>query len=138
MPIRDRATVLHTRHFNRRIVIISQRPTAIHVVLRANVARFYKCEKTELNLIFWKFNRFFLTEYQEMIGETVDETKPEGTVAYWGKKEIYNLFDSKYMRGDMPDSQPNMAEVFRLRWNEIAELWEKRKGRKEKKNVKKL
>jgi len=34
--LKKRASILHTRHFNRSINIISQRPTAIHVAMRAN------------------------------------------------------------------------------------------------------
>ena len=45
MSMAKRVAVLHTRHFDRAIHIISQRPTAVHRVLRANVNRFYKYEK---------------------------------------------------------------------------------------------
>jgi len=37
LSMEKRASILHTRHFNRTIAIISQRPTAVHVSSRANV-----------------------------------------------------------------------------------------------------
>jgi len=40
-----RRLILHTRHLNRRLVIITQRPTAIQVSARGNVNRYFKCEK---------------------------------------------------------------------------------------------
>jgi len=101
MSMAKRVSVLHTRHFNRSINIISQRPTAIHVMMRANVNRFYKYDK----LISKPFILFRRTEYQDMSGETVDEEKPLSTKFYLGRKSIYKAYDSKYLRGDLEDSQ---------------------------------
>jgi len=56
MERKDRATILHTRHFDRTINVVSQRPTAIHVVVRANVNRFFKLEKTvDWRVFRWRF-----------------------------------------------------------------------------------
>jgi len=64
------ASILHTGHFDRGIRIISQRPTAIHVAMRANVNIFYECEKV-LNLL--GINIFRKTTYEEMTNtESVD------------------------------------------------------------------
>jgi len=101
MSMAKRTAVLHTRHFNRSIHIISQRPTAIHVMMRANVNRFYKYEK----LISSPFLLFRRTEYQDMNQETVDEEQPLSVKLYIGSKKIYQMYDSKYLRGDTPDSQ---------------------------------
>lgn len=104
LSLAKRASILHTRHFNRSICIISQRPTAIHVAMRANVNRFYKCEKR------WQWGpliRFRRTEFQDMLNETVDddEEKAISIKQYWGKASVFNAYPSKYLRGDTPDSQ---------------------------------
>lgn len=110
MNMKKRTAVLHTRHFNRSINIISQRPTAIHVMMRANVNRFYKYEK----LISSPFLLFRRTEFQDMENETVDEEKPLSVKLYFGKKSIYSLYDSKYLRNGMPDSQKVQFEAYDL------------------------
>lgn len=139
MKMEKREAVLHTRHFNRTIVIISQRPSAIHVTLRANVNRFFKCEK----VLDWKFFgihliRFKKTEFQD----TDDNDKPKedkikefikdektgmmmakdtseyeyaiSTQYYWGRSKIFKAYDTKYMRKGMKSSQTNLAELWRL------------------------
>lgn len=101
MNIERRSSILHTRHFNRSIHIISQRPTAIHVAMRANVNVFYKC------VCLWKIGsliRFKRIEYQDMLNESVDED-PEKIVStkyYWGRSAVFNAYDTKYLRGDKP------------------------------------
>jgi len=108
MSMQKRVAVLHTRHFNRSIHIISQRPTAIHVMMRANVNRFYKYEK----LISSPFLLFRRTEYQDMSNESVDEDQPLSVKLYLGSKKIYSMYDSKYLRGDTPDSQKVFFDGF--------------------------
>jgi len=108
MSMQKRVAVLHTRHFNRSIHIISQRPTAIHVMMRANVNRFYKYEK----LIGSPFLLFRRTEYQDMTNESVDEEQPLSVKLYLGSSKIYKMYDSKYLRGDTPDSQKVMFKGF--------------------------
>ena len=111
MSIEKRAAVYHTRHFNRSINIISQRPTAIHVSMRANVNIFYRCEQI------WRFGnlvRFKRTEYQDILNESVDENpeKVMGTKWYWGKKRVFEAYDTKYLRGDMVKSQKVLFDAY--------------------------
>jgi len=112
MSMEKRVAVLHTRHFNRSIHIISQRPTAIHVMMRANVNRFYKYEK----LLSKPFILFRRLEFQDMAGETVDETKPLSSKFYIGRKAIYKAYDSKYLRGDLEDSQKVHVTGYKLNY----------------------
>jgi len=112
MSMEKRVSVLHTRHFNRSIHIISQRPTAIHVMMRANVNRFYKYDK----LFSKPFILFRRTEFQDMVGETVDEDKPLSTKFYIGQKAIYKAYDSKYLRGDLEDSQTVHVIGFKINY----------------------
>jgi len=121
MSMEKRVAVLHTRHFNRSIHIISQRPTAVHRMMRANVNRFYKYEKLihSGNLILFR-----RTEFQDMTDETVDETQPISTKLYLGSKRIMHMYDSKYLRGDTPNSQEVNYEQFTLNyWQKIVGLW---------------
>lgn len=111
MSIEKRAAILHTRHFNRSIHIISQRPTAIHVAMRANVNVFYRCEKK------WAFGplvRFRRTEFQDMNNENVDEDEEKiiSIKGYWGKQKIFNAYDTRYLRGDMKASQTVHVEGY--------------------------
>ncbi len=112
MNIERRKSVLHTRHFNRSIHIISQRPTAIHVAMRANVNVFYKCEK----VMQWPFVRFRRTEYQDMLNESVDEDEEKicGIKRYWGKKRVFEAYDTKYLRGDIKPSQTVHVEGWKI------------------------
>jgi len=124
MSLQKRKAVLHTRHFNRSIAIISQRPTAVHVSMRANVNIFYKCEKifslafpftffTGLPLIIFK-----RTEFQDLSGETVDETQPLGTKYYRAKARVMEAYDTKYLRGTLPPSQRVLFEAYDLSFSE--------------------
>jgi len=92
--LRKRTSILHTRHFNRSLVIVSQRPTAIHVSARANVERFFKVERW----LKWPVLVFTKTEYQDMVNETVDETKALRTSFYFGSRRIMQSYSSRYMR----------------------------------------
>jgi hypothetical protein len=111
LSLARRASILHTRHFNRSICIISQRPTAIHVAMRANVNRFYKMEKR------WQWGkiiRFRRTEFQDMQNETVDddEEKAISIKQYWGRSEVFNAYPSKYLRGETKASQSILFEAY--------------------------
>jgi len=113
MSMDKRVAVLHTRHFNRSIHIISQRPTAVHRMMRANVNRFFKYEKLIHTGSFILFRR---TEYQDMTDETVDEAEPIATKLYIGSKRIMKMYDSKYLRNGLPDSQTVSFEAFKLNY----------------------
>lgn len=119
MGIAKRAAVLHTRHFDRTIKIISQRPTAIHVTLRANVNRYFKCEK-----IWDRFGIkiFRKTEFQDLTGNEVVDESEEAIVSskmYWGSKDIFKMYDTKYLRGDTPISQEINASIYKLKHSDI-------------------
>ena len=111
MSMEKRASILHTRHFNRTIHIISQRPTAVHVAMRANVNIFYKCEKI---FQFGRLVRFKRTEFQDMMNESVneDEELAVGKKYYWGHARIFNSYDTKYLRGGMQKSQRVLFQAY--------------------------
>lgn len=106
-----RLWLLHTRHFNRTIKIVVQRPTAVQITARSQVNRFYKMEKI---FQFGSLIRFKRSEFQNMSNDTVDETQePDSVSYYWGRKRIFNAYNSWYLRGDTPMSQQNLA----FAWN---------------------
>lgn len=116
MDLDRRASILHTGHFNRAIRIISQRPTNIHVQMRANVNMFIQCEKI-LDIL--NIRIFRKTFYEEMTNqESVDLEQPSGSSLYFGSKRIYNAYDSKYLRGDTPKSQDNVLLIETVPWRE--------------------
>jgi len=111
VSLEDRVSVLSTRHINRTINIVSQRPEAVHVSARGNVNRFYKFEKKmKWPLIFKR------TEFQALKNDTVDED-PEKIVSvktYFARKYILDAYDSRYLRAGIPVSQKVQFEASRL------------------------
>lgn len=106
-----RRLILHTRHYHRTLNIISQRPTAIQVSARGNVNRFYKCVK----LAEWPWIRFARYEFQDMVGETVDEeAEPVTTKTYWGNSRVFNAYNTDYLAEGIPKSQSVSFEAFEL------------------------
>ena len=113
MDMGRRTTITATRHFNRSINIISQRPTAIHVTMRANVNIFYRCTKIWQLGSLVRFNR---TEFQDMQNENVneDEEKELGRKYYWGSSKVFESYNTKYLRGDTKISQKVLFEAYEL------------------------
>lgn len=130
-----RLAVTETRHWDRGITIISQRPQNIHVQFRANVNRFFKYE--DLGKSFFGVHRFRKTEFQDVKGDIPDETRivekeiddegiehdvekgykyaistKEYTVWPWQ----FKLFKSKYLRGDAPESQVDNGKIYHYGW----------------------
>jgi len=112
IPQEKQELLLHTGHFNRTIHVISQRPTALHTVLRENVEMFYKCEK----LMKWPFLLFRKTEFFDMVGNTVDEDAPSSAKWIIGKKKYLNAYNTRYLRGDTPTSQTLLYEAYMLNY----------------------
>lgn len=106
-----RRLILHTRHYHRTLNIISQRPTAIQVSARGNVNRFYKCVK----LASWPWVRFARYEFQQMSGETVDETvEPISKKTYWASKRVFEAYNTDYLAQGIAKSQQVFFEAFDL------------------------
>lgn len=110
-----RRLILHTRHYHRSLNIISQRPTAIQVSARGNVNRFYKCKK----IASWPFLRFARFEFQEMVGETVNEAvDPISVKTYFGRKRIFRAYNTDYLSEGIPKSQVVNFEAYDLTFRE--------------------
>lgn len=105
-----RRLILHTRHLNRSLNIISQRTQAIQVSARGQVNRFYKCVKK----LSWPFLIFSRYEYQDMKDNDVDETQQHGRKTYFANKRVLNAYDTKYLRAGIPKSQQVYFEAYDL------------------------
>jgi len=140
-----RSAVFAMRHFDRSLTVYTQRANSVHVNLRGNTNRFYKCEKTiDFTIPIWKkrIQYFTITEFQDLTSSnTVDETREKdkdgnetgkylhavSVRSYFGTKKLFSRFNSKYLRTDAEHSQPNNAWYETLEWNEIRKLILKRK-----------
>jgi len=110
-----RKLILHTRHVNRSLNIISQRTQAIQVSARGQVNRFFKCEKK----LSWPFLIFKRSEYQDMTGDDVDETEdPVDVKNYFASKKVLNAYDTKYLRAGIPRSQEVYFEAYQLNFKD--------------------
>jgi len=107
---KKRQWAFETRHFDRSIILVTQRPNQVQIALRSQVNRFYKCEK----LLSWPFLLFKRTEYQDMVTETVDETKPVSVRHVIPKKAILNAFKSKYLRNGAKSSQQYFVDLYSM------------------------
>lgn len=103
--------ILHTRHVNRSLNIVSQRTQAIHVTARGQIHRFFKCEKK----MQWPFLIFKRTEFQDMVENDVDEdAEPISTKTYFANKNVLNAYNSKYLRGGIEKSQEVHFSAYKL------------------------
>lgn len=117
-----RRLILHTRHYHRTLNIISQRPTAIQVSARGNVNRFYKCVK----IASWPWVRFARYEFQQMTGETVDESvDPISEKRYWGSNRVFKAYNTDYLAEGIPKSQKVFFEAFDLDWRDKLIAWKR-------------
>ena len=142
MEMAKRNLALLTRHLDRCIVLISQRPLQIHVTFRSQVNRFFKMEKVSDSKLFG--TRFLKTEFQQtdsdglpneqrkkvfneethMLEDTEEYEFAQNQKSYRGDKKIYAIYNSKYRRNNMPQSQINYAQLFHMTWIERwKELW---------------
>ncbi|HUD45132.1 MAG TPA: hypothetical protein VMR41_06315 [Patescibacteria group bacterium] len=109
-----RNLILVTGHKFRTVNLITQRTTAIHVVARGNMGRFYKFVKVAT----WPWVRFERREFQEMSGENVDETvDPVSVKRYWLNKRIAEAYNTHYY-GELSPLHDIVHHVYELSFNE--------------------
>jgi len=100
---KKREWAFFTRHFDRSIILVTQRANQVQVALRSQVNRFFKCHKVFNVLGILLFRR---TEYQDMKNDMPDEEQKPDSVKYvLGKKRVFNSYNSKYLRHGMEASQ---------------------------------
>jgi len=115
MPVKEvtveaRNLILVTGHKFRTVNLIAQRPTSISAYARGNINRFYKFVKIRT----WPWIRFARYEFQDMVGENVDETAdPISVKKYWAQKSIYEAYNSYYY-GDLQRVHALNFRAFKL------------------------
>ena len=112
------ALIEETGHVNRLIVIITQRTQRIHVNARGNVNQFFRCSKkmSFFPFLIFPILKYYVTEYQEMIGNEVDETMPCGRMTYTVKsnRKVWSMFNTHYLRGGRKKSQKVFFKAYDL------------------------
>lgn len=118
-----RQAITRTRHMRKTLIIISQRAQAVDVTARANITWFYKCVKTRA--WWWPF-RFYFKVYRsdEMDDQNYpiwEERLPDGKMwtapvwrSHFAKDEIYNAYNSWYLRKGIAKSQEVNFEAYEL------------------------
>lgn len=139
-----RQSITRSRHLHKTLIIISQRAQAVDVTARANVQYFYKCVKTLA--WFWPFIPYFkIYRTEEMDNQNfpiwenlMTGWKAELWRAHFANKNIYNLYNSWYLRAGIPRSQEFHFDAYSLSFFEkIKAIYSLIFGRKktEKKNI---
>lgn len=115
LSMAKRQTILHARHFDRSFYYTVQRPTSIHITLRAQTNVFYKVSKIHI----FGLTLFRRQEFDLGPNEQVDENNRLSQKLYFAKKEIFEAYDTKYLRGSTPPSQITHVKIHRPSWTEI-------------------
>lgn len=124
----SRKILTRTRHMHKTLIIISQRAQAVDVTARANVTYYYKCVKTRA--WFWPFKTYFkVYRTEEMDQQNFpiwEDPMTEWEAPLWqshfASKEVYNAYNSWYLRSGIPNSQQLYFEAYEL------SLWDKIKA----------
>lgn len=115
LSMAKRQTIFHARHYDRSFYYTVQRPTSIHTTLRSQTNVFYKVSKIQIfSLVLFRRQEFDLGP-----NEQVDEDNCLGTKWYFGRREIFEAYDTKYLRGQIEPSQITHVEIHRPKWSEV-------------------
>ena len=99
LPMNVRMEILQTRKKDRSLFYTTQRPTAVHVVLRGMTNIFYRCKKSVVFFV----PLFSRREYDLGADETVDEEKkPISWRLYLGSRKYFNSYNTKELIGSRP------------------------------------
>lgn len=117
-----RKVLTRTRHMRKTLIIISQRAQAVDVTARANVTYYYKCVKSIA--WFWPFKHYFKvyrTEEMDQQNFPIWEDGITGWQAelwrsHFANKEVYDAYNSWYLRAGIPRSQELSFDAFELSW----------------------
>ena len=115
-----RKSLTRTRHLRKTLIIISQRAQAVAVTARANVQYFYKCVKTWA--WFWPFATYFKVYRTEEMDsnnfpiweDLTTDWQAELWHSHFAKKEVYDAYNSWYLRAGIPKSQEVSFEAYDL------------------------
>lgn len=122
-----RQSITRTRHMHKKLIIISQRASAVEITARNNVTYFYKCQCVQFPFL-PKFFRVYITdEVDESNGYPLwVRHNSQGEVIWkaevyhsgFARKEVYQAYDSWYMRKNMEKSQEIHLKAHELNFND--------------------
>jgi hypothetical protein len=130
----SRKVLTRTRHMRKTLIIISQRAQAVDVTARANVTYYYKCVKTWA--WFFPFKTYFKvyrTEEMDQVNfpiweDPATEWEAEVWQSHFASNEVFNAFNSWYLRAGVPKSQEIYFEAYELTlWDKIKAFLTKHK-----------
>jgi hypothetical protein len=116
-----RQSITRTRHMHKTLIIISQRAQAVDVNARGNVTFFYKCEKSWFPFLGSYFKVYRTEDIDEVNSNPLWVRHDSQGREIWkapvyhsgfGKKYIYDAYDSWYMRQQMVRSQDIKIDAF--------------------------
>lgn len=115
-----RKSLTRTRHLRKTLIIISQRAQAVAVTARANVTFFYKCVKTYA--WYWPFKTYFKVYRTEEMDNSnfpiwedlMSGWKAELWRSHFARTEVYNAYNSWYLRAGIPKSQTVSFDAYDL------------------------
>lgn len=124
MSKQKRKSLTRTRHLRKTLIIISQRAQAVAVTARANVQYFYKCVKTFA--WWWPFKTYFKVYRTEdmdsnnfPIWEDLQaDWQAELWQSHFANSEVYDAYNSWYLRAGIPKSQDISFEAYDLSFSE--------------------
>ena len=117
-----RQSITRTRHMHKTLIIIAQRAQAVDVSARGNVEAFFRCEKRNI----FGYNRFVVRRTEDIDDsnnypiwvrhDSTGRVTWKAPVWYkgYGRKRIYQAYDSWYMRQQQIKSQDLKIDVFEL------------------------
>jgi len=140
-----RQSITRTRHMHKKLILISQRAQAVDVTARANVRMFYKCEAKHFPFLPIFFVVYCTEEVDNAQSYPVwvrhDSTGEEvwrAPVFHSGfaRKNVYDAYDSWYMRKQMQKSQELYLSGYELTQKEkFVLLYQNLKEKAEKSRV---
>lgn len=106
-----RKSLTRTRHLNKTLVIISQRPQAIAVTARANVNIFNRSVKL-FQFKKWVYFKIYSTEEVDASNMPIWEGAEYRSDGYWGENKYFNAYNTHELRAGIPRSQQNFFTAY--------------------------
>lgn len=129
-----RQSITRTRHMHKKLIIISQRAQAVEITARGNVTWFYKCEAKNFPFLPKFFKVYMTDEIDEAnnypiwirhnsIGDVI--WRADVYHSGFARKEVYDAYDSWYMRKNMVKSQDLHLQGYALTFREkVGIFWQ--------------
>lgn len=115
--VAKRKLILHGGHYCRSLSVITQRPMNVFPDIRSQIAIWYHCEK---KFQLGRFIIFSRSEIQDMKNNEPDLEAVLRTKVYFGRRSIYEAYNTHAMRDDDAIESVPDFEVFQLNfWDRL-------------------